>query len=210
MSSARRGSSRAARREAALDRLLPAAARLLGDGGSFRDLSVERLAVEAEISRASFYIYFEDKAELLRAWFSRNEDAARAATEGWWGSDGPVTREQIRDALAALSRLHRDRALVAAFQELAYTDDALRELQAVASARTFEGLHAHVRRGQEEGWVDPTLLPRETSAWLASMLGRMTREVVPRADDTDLEPLLDAGAEVVWTTLYAPAAAPAD
>ena len=33
---------------------------------SFTELSVDRLATEAGISRASFYIYFEDKGHLLR------------------------------------------------------------------------------------------------------------------------------------------------
>jgi Bacterial regulatory proteins, tetR family len=33
--------------------------------------SIERLASAAGISRATFYNYFDDKAELLYAWFGR-------------------------------------------------------------------------------------------------------------------------------------------
>lgn len=35
-------------------------------GTSFTELSVDRLTTEAGMSRASFYIYFEDKGHLLR------------------------------------------------------------------------------------------------------------------------------------------------
>ena len=49
------------RREQIERRLLDATERLMADGASFTELSVDRLATEAGISRASFYIYFEDK-----------------------------------------------------------------------------------------------------------------------------------------------------
>lgn len=52
-------------------RLLDATERLMRDGASFTELSVDRLAGAAGISRASFYIYFEDKGHLLRRLASR-------------------------------------------------------------------------------------------------------------------------------------------
>ena len=52
--------TRQQRREQMERRLLDATERLMGEGASFTELSVERLSTEAGISRASFYIYFED------------------------------------------------------------------------------------------------------------------------------------------------------
>ena len=54
------------RREQIERRLLDATERLMRDGASFTELSVDRLSTEAAMSRASFYIYFEDKGHLLR------------------------------------------------------------------------------------------------------------------------------------------------
>ena len=54
------------RREQIERRLLDATERLMRDGASFTELSVDRLSSEAGMSRASFYIYFEDKGHLLR------------------------------------------------------------------------------------------------------------------------------------------------
>src|ERR1700739_1830097 len=61
-----RGLGREQRRAQMERRLLDATERLMRDGASFTELSVDRLSNEAGISRASFYIYFEDKGHLLR------------------------------------------------------------------------------------------------------------------------------------------------
>ena len=58
--------NRADRRARMEHDLLEATERLMDDGTTFTELSVDRLASEAGISRATFYVYFEDKADLLR------------------------------------------------------------------------------------------------------------------------------------------------
>ena len=63
---AARTQDRQQRREQMERRLLEATERLMRNGASFTELSVDRLSTEAGISRASFYIYFEDKGHLLR------------------------------------------------------------------------------------------------------------------------------------------------
>src|SRR4051812_44749412 len=73
------------RREQMERRLLEATERLMGDGASFTELSVDRLASEAGISRASFYIYFEDKGHLLRRLATQVFSDLASAGERWWG-----------------------------------------------------------------------------------------------------------------------------
>ncbi|MGA3253246.1 MAG: TetR family transcriptional regulator, partial [Mycobacterium sp.] len=50
--------NREQRREQLERRLLDATERLMSEGASFTEISVDRLSTEAGISRASFYIYF--------------------------------------------------------------------------------------------------------------------------------------------------------
>src|SRR2546423_14757803 len=45
-------------------RVLEATEGLLGEGASYTDLSVERIATRAGISRTAFYFYFHDNREL--------------------------------------------------------------------------------------------------------------------------------------------------
>ena len=47
------------------DRLLGATERLIEQGFSFATLTVEQLATEAGIARATFYLHFSDKSELV-------------------------------------------------------------------------------------------------------------------------------------------------
>src|SRR5271154_5732039 len=77
---ANREQERQQRREQLERQLLDATERLMRDGTSFTELSVDRLATEAGMSRASFYIYFEDKGHLLRRIASQEfTDLANAA-----------------------------------------------------------------------------------------------------------------------------------
>jgi AcrR family transcriptional regulator len=58
--------NRQERREQIERLLLDATERLMADGASFTELSVDRLATEAGISRASFYVYnTEEEIEIL-------------------------------------------------------------------------------------------------------------------------------------------------
>ena len=77
--------NRQERREQIERRLLDATERLMADGASFTELSVDRLATEAGISRASFYIYFEDKGDLLRRLAGQVFDDLAGRRRAWWG-----------------------------------------------------------------------------------------------------------------------------
>ena len=76
--------NRQERRDQIERRLLDATERLMNDGASFTELSVDRLATEAGISRASFYIYFEDKGYLLRRLATQVFDDLIRAAQLWW------------------------------------------------------------------------------------------------------------------------------
>src|SRR5271168_2650179 len=83
---ANREQERQQRREQLERRLLDATERLMCDGASFTELSVDRLATEAGISRASFYIYFEDKGHLLRRLAGQVFGELATSAERWWGA----------------------------------------------------------------------------------------------------------------------------
>ena len=93
-------SRRQERREQIELQLLAATDRLMAAGATFTELSVDRLATEAGISRASFYIYFEDKGHLLRRLTTQVFDDLASSGEKWWSV---ADRRDPADALAAIT-----------------------------------------------------------------------------------------------------------
>src|SRR5271157_5870474 len=88
-------STRAQRRDEARARLLQVVEDMLDEGESFTELSVERIVQAAGMSRSTFYVYFEDKGDLLRAWFSEINEELVAAAAYWWKIDGDSTRDDV-------------------------------------------------------------------------------------------------------------------
>jgi AcrR family transcriptional regulator len=62
-------SGRARRRDQVRARILEIVERRLREGEAFSEISVGRIVAEAGISRTTFYVYFEDKTDLLRRWY---------------------------------------------------------------------------------------------------------------------------------------------
>src|SRR5437660_329256 len=166
----RRQSSRAQRREDVRDRLLAVVEQLLEQGESYTEISVERLVSEAGISRSTFYVYFQDKGDLLRSWFTEIEAELESAARDWWALDSGSRREDLRAALDEVVKTYRPHTtLMAAMYDAAAYDPGLRELVETMMSGNIAGLRKHIRAGQKEGFVDPDLPPQQTAQWLTWM-----------------------------------------
>jgi TetR/AcrR family transcriptional regulator, ethionamide resistance regulator len=198
-------SGRAQRRDKIRHTLLEVVERLLEQGEGFTEVSVERLVSEAGISRSTFYVYFEDKGDLLRGWFGDITAELAAAAQGWWSLGADATREDVRDALETIVLAYRPHTtLMAATYDAAAYDPAVRELVESMMGSNAAGLRKHIRAGQREGFIDPSLQPAEVAAWLTWMAERGLHQLVRPAEGAELRRLIDAYASIVWNTLYAP------
>ncbi|GAA2554835.1 TetR/AcrR family transcriptional regulator [Mycolicibacterium diernhoferi] len=172
--------NRQERREQIERKLLDATDRLMADGTSFTELSVDRLATEAGISRASFYIYFEDKGDLLRrlagqVFADLTEDAAK-----WWVVAG---RRDPADVLAAMTAIvasyRRHQPVLLALNEMAGYDAAVgetyRDLLNGISAQFTEVIEA----GQADGSIRPGLPAATTASSLVWMVERSCQQNLP-------------------------------
>ncbi|WP_236743136.1 TetR/AcrR family transcriptional regulator [Mycobacteroides franklinii] len=193
--------NRTARRNDTLAALAVAAASCAdGNQSSFPNLTVDRLARRAGISRASFYIYFEDKAELVRAWNRDLDERVNTVLAQWWPAT-PPTPYALRRMLDQLTDIYRgNRVVLTAIHEMTAHDPLLRQARADSSAIICGALRQHIVRGQQEGWVSDSLQPATTAAWIVSMLERVLQQVVPARQNA--MSLLDTGADVIWRTLY--------
>ncbi|MGQ0623907.1 MAG: TetR/AcrR family transcriptional regulator [Sporichthyaceae bacterium] len=199
-------SSRAARRDDIRSKLLGAVEEMLGEGETFTELSVERLVARAGVARSTFYVYFEDKGELLRAWLAEITDELDEIATRWWGLDADADRDNLHEALAAIVGTYRPHThlMAAAFDAAAY-DPAVREAVTSLMEHNAAGLRKHIRTGQSEGFIAPGLPAREVAAWLTWMAERGLHQLVRGSDDETVEALLEGYTAIVWNTLYATA-----
>jgi TetR/AcrR family transcriptional regulator, ethionamide resistance regulator len=195
--------NRQQRREQMERRLLEATERLMGDGTSFTELSVDRLSTEAGISRASFYIYFEDKGHLLRR--LAGEVFAELATGGerWWSLAGRHNPDDLRAALAGIiASFRRHQPVLVALNEMAGYDpptaQTYRDLLTGISGRMAQVIEA----GQADGSIRPELPAAITASALVWMVERTCQQNLPsHPPDYDTE-LVNTLTEIAWGALY--------
>jgi TetR/AcrR family transcriptional regulator, ethionamide resistance regulator len=188
-------------------RLLDATERLMSEGASFTELSVDRLSAEAGISRASFYIYFEDKGHLLRRLAEQVFSDLAAGAQRWWGLAWRRDPDDVRAAMAGIIESYRrHQSVLVALNEMAAYDPATaqtyRELLTAASER----LTRVIEDGQADGSIRPGL-PAATTAntltWMVERACQQNLPIKPRDYDAELAATL---AEIVWGALYLKAA----
>ncbi|WP_320671876.1 TetR/AcrR family transcriptional regulator [Patulibacter defluvii] len=202
----KRQGSRADRRQEIRAKLLAVVERLLDDGESFTEISVERMVSEAGVSRSTFYVYFEDKGDLLTAWFEEIRAEVTEAADAWWALGAEATRDEVRAALDQIVKTYRPHTtLMAAVYDAAAYDANVRDLVTEMMDNNVAGLRKHIKAGQKAGFVDADLLPGQTAGWLTWMAERGLHQLVRTASPAELEKLIDAYTDIVWNTLYAPA-----
>lgn len=189
-----------------LEQLREAIERLLDDGQSYTDIGIDRIVGEAGIPRSTFYVYFEDRSDLLRALFHDLQRRLGSYVAPWWALDADAGRDDVHRVMDELVRGYKPfTALMAAVHDAAGYDPAMRELVSELIERSTDDMTAHLERGQREGFVNPDLLPRPTAAYLTRMVERTMHQVVRTADEPELADAVEALTEITWQTLYAPA-----
>jgi AcrR family transcriptional regulator len=194
---------RQARREQIELRLLEATERLMAEGASFTELSVDRLATEAGISRASFYIYFEDKGHLLRRLAGQVFDDLAGAAERWWGVS---RRRDPADVLAAMTGLvatyRRHQPLLVALSEMAAYDPRVgatyRHILTGIAAR----LAAVIEEGQDDGFIRRELSAATAASALTWMAERTCQQNLPGSPESEDQKLAETLTQIVWGALY--------
>lgn len=196
-------SNRARRRDQIEAKLLAAVEKLLAEGESFTELSVERLVSEADLSRSTFYVYFEDKGDLLQALTEDVISDFMNAAASWWDLPPGASREEVAAGLRQLVDVYRPHGvLMGAVVDASSYDPRVRERFGEMLQRSVGEVARHIREGQKAGTVRKDLDPEATAGWLTWMTERGLYQMVRVAEDGRIDALATAMADVIWNTLY--------
>jgi TetR/AcrR family transcriptional regulator, ethionamide resistance regulator len=191
------------RRELIERRLLEATERLMRDGASFTELSVDRLSTEAGMSRATFYIYFEDKGDLLRRMAGQVFGDLANGAERWWSVAWRHDPDDMRAAIAdIIASYRRHQPVLVALNEMAAYDS----LVAATYRDLLTGISARLTHVIQDGQADASIrheLPAATTAsaltWMVERACQQNLPTKPLTYDAELATTLS---EIVWGALY--------
>jgi TetR/AcrR family transcriptional regulator, ethionamide resistance regulator len=202
-SQANRERGRQQRREQMERRLLDATERLMRDGASFTELSVDRLSTAAGISRASFYIYFEDKGHLLRRLAGQVFGDLAAGAQRWWGVAWRHHPADVHAAMAGIIETYRrHQPVLVALNEMAAYDPATAQTYRELMTSVSQRLTRVIEDGRADGSIRADLPAATTASALTWMVERACQQNLPgKPPDYDAE-LASTLAEIVWGAIY--------
>jgi TetR/AcrR family transcriptional regulator, ethionamide resistance regulator len=182
--------------------LIAAVERLTAAGTPFSEISIARLVTEAGIGRATFYLYFPDRASFVMRLADHARDLIAEPLGTLWGNLG-VGRTALETALRDIVRRYREhRSIISAVIDAAGTDPAI-------AARLAEGMQlfiaastAALEAGQRAGSVRAELPCAEAAAALSWMVERTCYQVARDADDAQLDQLALALTSICWYALH--------
>lgn len=193
----RRGGASTAKREAIEANVLEATEALLEEGASFAELSVERIATRAGISRTAFYFYFRDKRELLMRLTEGVSDVLYAAADRWWSGEGDGAAA-LESALHDIFAIYRDHAaLLRAVVETAAYDEPVAQFWRALMGRFILATRTRIEAEQAQSRAAAGLPADETAFALVWMTERTCYQQVARGGAVD-DPALAGAITGIW------------
>jgi TetR/AcrR family transcriptional regulator, ethionamide resistance regulator len=176
---------------------------LMKDGTPFRDLSVERLRKPAGVSRSSFYVYFKDKADLLRALEAGSLEELYDSQRGWLGRGTDVTREDIESGMNELfDRYLEYETVFRAIAEASTYEPTVRE-QYITGVRNYARSIARLIKQLQADGRCGHLDPSDTGQALAWMTERTVLMCAGGSTSRRRASLAKSLSDVIWSTLSA-------
>jgi TetR/AcrR family transcriptional regulator, ethionamide resistance regulator len=190
------------RRAAVEQRVLDAAEGLLEDGHAYADLSIERIASQAGISRTAFYDYFRDKRELLIRLLERIVEPLYGRADEFISSrSGPESLREILAYFMGFSREHH--VLFRAAHEASSYDEAIYEFSGDVLGSFVEPLQGRIEAEQSAGQALP--MPAHATAFtLVWMTWHVCYEWLAGETQIEEDDLLEALTLVWQRSIYGP------
>jgi AcrR family transcriptional regulator len=175
---------------------------LLGEGATYADLNIERIATRAGISRTAFYFYFADKRELL---MRLNEGLAEEfyGKADIWYSGAADPEAEIRESLRNIMRLYDEHAtLLRVITEVATYDEEVAAFWRELMGRFVDATRERIESEQRAGNAPITVAPLPTAFALCVMNERVVYEEVVQGTPIAREDLIETLVQIWMRAIY--------
>ena len=183
------------------EQLLRAMERLLDEGENFSTVSIERLTAAAGLARATFYLHFRDKAELVTRLMGRVREEIVASAGLWFEHAELAQREDMRTALRGILGVYqRHHVIIDAVVETARRDAQVARLW----NEMLEALCAESRRAvqnlrqADRARAEATPLLADVLTWSVNYCAM---HYGARLQGRQLDKLVDTLTHVCWSAI---------
>ncbi len=184
------------------DRLQLALERLLERGFTITALSVDALAREAGIARATFYLHFRDKGELVARLISRVEDEVVGAGGLWFVHAEDARYEDLRAAMARFFEAYlKHHAILSAAAETAPYDAQVATLHTRMLERFVGESRQAIERIAESGRAHEPL-PGMLAEILSWSVNHTYVNYGKGLSETERQDFIDTWAHIVWQAIF--------
>lgn len=185
------------------ERLLLAIESLLEGGQTFGTLTVEQLAREAGIGRATFYLHFRDKGELVQRLMRKLTSEVTESAGGWFRGGGEVNRQSMHFALHGIvGTFKKHQAVLAAVTDMAPFDPVV----AQAHAQMMDELCRHSRKAISQARRNgraTTQAGSELADLLTCFLELYCARFIAQYEGRQLTALIDLFAHICGRAIFA-------
>lgn len=187
------------RRETTVADVLEATRRLLVKGVPVSGLSVERIAAEAGIARATFYLHFSDKHALI-ARLAEDEVAWRDEIGAEALANSDLTRDGVEAMLTEIiDRWTADRAVLSAIIALAEDDLKVKEIWRSAMQEVAEKAAVQFRARWDADDINRPDDPDAIAEIFTWMFERCCHQMA--YDQSSADSLVRSMTEIIWRVL---------
>ena len=177
--------------------------KLVEGGAAYADLSVEAIITAGGISRSTFYVYFNDKGDLLVAMAADVIGDLVSTGSAWWDLPADASKADLNAALQIPINTYRThRTILGTVVETAAYDPRVREQHQSLINQVVSALAQYIADAQSAGTADPELDAEHTARWLIWMIERGLYQLVGSADDDEVARELDALTDILWRVVY--------
>ena len=184
------------------ERLQLALERLLARGSTITALSVDALAREAGIARATFYLHFRDKGALVARLISRIEDEVVGAGGLWFVQAEDARYADLRAAMARFFDAYlKHHAILSAAAETAPYDAQVAALHTRMLERFVDESRQAIMRIAASGRAHVPLPPMlaEVLSW---SVNHTYVRYGKRLTEAERHAFIDTWAHIVWQAIF--------
>lgn len=177
---------------------------LLEKGNAFGSLTVEQLAAEAGMARATFYLHFRDKGELVLRLMGQLTDEIIASAGVWFENAENADRRDIERALHGIvGTFRRHRAIVAAINDTAPYDPAVAALYQQMMDRLCDQSRRAIATVKKQGKAHAQATP-DVGTILTWAVDLYCARFIDRYPGAALDELVKSLAHICASAIFAP------